>query len=153
MATGDQIPVLDDVDRKIVDVLAADGRTSMRSLATTLHISRASAYNRVERLEKSGVITGYGARLDPRKLGLGLSAYIYLSISQHGWRDVRDKVLQFENVVHAAMVTGDADIVLLVRTRDVEELRQLVIGRLQEMPEIRSTQTVMIFEEIRSGPL
>ncbi len=149
----DDAPEIDDVDRRILDVLTADGRTSMRALAATLHISRASAYNRVERLERAGVITGYGARVDPRKLGLGLSAYIYLSISQHGWRDVRDQVLQFENVVHAAMVTGDADIVLLVRTRDVEELRQLVIGRLQEMPEIRSTQTVMIFEEIRSGPL
>lgn len=150
---GDDEARLDDVDRQIVAVLSADGRTSMRSLAASLHISRASAYTRVERLERTGVITGYGARVDPRKLGLGLSAYIYLSISQHGWRDVRDQVLQFENVVHAAMVTGDADIVLLVRTRDVEELRQLVIGRLQEMPEIRSTQTVMIFEEIRSGPL
>ena len=144
---------LDDVDRQIVALLSGDGRTSMRSLAAALHISRASAYTRVERLERTGVITGYGARVDPRKLGLGLSAYIYLSISQHGWRDVRDQVLQFENVVHAAMVTGDADIVLLVRTRDVEELRQLVIGRLQEMPEIRSTQTVMIFEEIKSGQL
>ena len=59
--SGTQAPPLDDVDRAIVAVLREDGRISMRALAARLHISRAGAYLRVQRLEEAGVITGYSA--------------------------------------------------------------------------------------------
>ena len=60
MPDGQMVP-LDDLDRQIVAALRADGRLSMRALASELHISRANAYARVDRLERSGVITGYSA--------------------------------------------------------------------------------------------
>ena len=60
--SGAQAPPLNDVDRAIVAALSQDGRMSMRALAATLHISRAGAYTRVQRLEEAGVITGYTAR-------------------------------------------------------------------------------------------
>jgi DNA-binding Lrp family transcriptional regulator len=58
---------LDEVDRAIVAALRADGRISMRARAESLHISRAGAYTRVQRLEESGVITGYTATIDPQR--------------------------------------------------------------------------------------
>src|ERR1700685_4288396 len=76
-----QAPVLDDVDRAIVAQLRDDGRMSMRALAATLHISRAGAYTRVQRLEEAGVITGYTAQIDPQRYGYGLSAYVDLKIA------------------------------------------------------------------------
>ena len=62
---------LDDVDRAIVTALCEDGRLSMRALAARLHISRAGAYVRVQRLEQAGVITGYTARVDRSATGSG----------------------------------------------------------------------------------
>ena len=64
-----RMPVLDDVDRAIVAALSQDGRMSMRTLAATLHISRAGAYTRVQRLEQAGVITGYTVQIDPQRYG------------------------------------------------------------------------------------
>jgi DNA-binding Lrp family transcriptional regulator len=138
---------LDDVDRGIVAALRADGRMSMRAIASALHISRASVYTRVERLERDGVITGYGARIDPEKFGLALSAYVYLNVTQQSWKALRRKVLAMPEVEHAALVSGEHDMVLLVRARDAAALRDLVLTRLQDMPEVQGTQTVLIFEE------
>lgn len=139
---------LDDVDRRIVAALQADGRASMRALAELLHVSRASVYQRVARLERDGVITGYAATVDPRALGLGLSAFVYLDVTQHSWKTLRRKVLEIPEVASGALVSGQHDIVLHVRTTDAAALRDLVLTRLQDMPEVLSTQTVLIFDEL-----
>jgi DNA-binding Lrp family transcriptional regulator len=141
---------LDDTDLRIVAALQADGRLSMRALAEQLHISRASAYARVERLENSRVITGYTATIDPRRCGYGLSAYVFLKIAQHSWQAVGREVLSIPEVDHAALVSGEHDIMLLVRTRDAASLRDVVLTRLQGMPEVASTHTVLIFDELSS---
>jgi DNA-binding Lrp family transcriptional regulator len=77
---------MDETDRQIVEALRADGRMSMRALADQIHISRASAYARVARLEREGVITGYTAIIDPVRYGYALSAYVYLDIAQRSWK-------------------------------------------------------------------
>src|SRR6516164_3623323 len=80
---------MDDTDRMIVEALRADGRMSMRALADQIHISRASAYARVARLEREGVITGYAALIESVRAGYTLSAYVYLNIAQRSWKSVR----------------------------------------------------------------
>jgi len=138
---------MDDMDRLIVEALQADGRLSMRALAERLSISRASAYARVARLEREGVITGYAALVDPVRYGYALSAYVYLDIAQRSWKTVRGQLLRIPEVDHVALVSGEHDILLRVRARDAVDLRDVVLTRLQEIPEVRATQTVLIFEE------
>lgn len=140
---------LDATDRRIVDALRGNGRLSMRELAATLHISRANAYTRVQRLERDGVITGYAATVDPQRYGYALSAYVYVRITQQSWKALRDRVRAIPEVAHAALVAGEHDIVLLVRTTDAASLRDLVLTKLQDMPEVQSTRTELIFDELR----
>src|SRR5687768_7080630 len=85
-------PALDEIDRQIVAALSRDGRLSIRALADQIHISRANAYARVERLTGSGVITGFTATVDPLKLGLATSAYVTLSLRQSSWRALREQL-------------------------------------------------------------
>ena len=140
---------LDDTDRALVELLRGDGRAAVRALADELHISRATAYARLDRLQRDGVITGYAAQVDPERYGYGISAYVYLKISQHSWKAVRRRVQQIDEVWHAALVSGENDLVLLVRTRDAASLRDLVLNDLQTMPDVVSTQTVLILDEVR----
>jgi DNA-binding Lrp family transcriptional regulator len=142
---------LDDTDRVIVEALRADGRMSMRALAELAHVSRASAYARVSRLERDGVITGYGAHIDPVRYGYALSAYVYLDIAQRSWKAVRGQLLAMPEVDHVALLSGEHDILLRVRARDAVSLRDFVLTRLQDIPEVRSSQTVLIFEEAAPG--
>jgi len=83
---------LDTVDRAILDTLTHDARMSVRQLAESLHISRASAYSRLKRLQSSGVIRSFRADIDPVAYGFATSAYITLNVEQTGWREVRQRL-------------------------------------------------------------
>ena len=77
---------------------------------------------------------------------------MHLKIAQPAWKPLRARLMTIPEVEHAALVSGDADIVLLVRARDITALRELVLNSFQSMPEVLSTQTVLIFDELGRGP-
>lgn len=142
---------MDDVDRRLLDVLREDARASVRDLADRVGISRANAYARIARLREDGVLRRFTVDVDPRALGLGLPAYVHVRIKQNSWKSFRDRVVALEEAEHVALVAGDFDCVLLVRARDAGHLRELVLGRIQALPEVVATQTVLIFAEHGRG--
>jgi DNA-binding Lrp family transcriptional regulator len=81
------------------------------------------------------------------RYGYALSAYVYLDIDQRSWKSVRRQLLAMTEVDHVALVSGEHDILLRVRASDAVSLRDVVLTRLQDIPEVRSTQTMLIFEE------
>ncbi len=122
----------------------------MRALAERVHISRAGAYARVTRLEESKVITGYRAVVDPAKIGYGVSAFVYVKVAQHSWKAVQARISDIPEVEHAALISGDEDLSLLVRTTDVASLRDLVLSKLQTVSGVMATKTVLILDEMRA---
>lgn len=138
---------MDATDCAILDVLRADARTSIRDVATRVGISRASAYARVKRMTDTKVIRAFTVDVDPAALGLGLPAYVHVRIKQNSWKSFRQKAWALEEAAHVALVAGDFDCVILVRARDAEHLRELVLERIQSLPEVVATQTVLVFEE------
>ncbi|MEU8146849.1 Lrp/AsnC family transcriptional regulator [Nonomuraea sp. NPDC052129] len=146
---GHSASKLDGVDRAIIAELLRDGRMSMRTLAERVHISRANAYARLTRLMDDGVITGFTAELAPHKAGLGTSAYVSVTIEQNSWRTVSARLRSIPYVEHFAMVGGDYDVLVLVRTPDNAALRQVVLERIQDVPGVRATRTWLVFDEAR----
>ena len=142
---------LDPIDRRIVEALVRDGRTSVRTLAETLHISRTNAYARLERLLADGVVTGFGARVDPVRVGLGTSAYLSIAIQQNTWREVSARLREVPYVAHACLVAGDHDVLALIRAPDNAALRTVVLDQVQGIPGVLSTRTWLVFEEF-DGP-
>ncbi|MFC4109746.1 Lrp/AsnC family transcriptional regulator [Micromonospora zhanjiangensis] len=138
---------LDEVDRRILDALVRDGRTSIRTLAERIHISRTNAYARVERLIADGVITGFRARIAPEPAGLMTSAYVSLTIEQNTWREVSARLARMRYIEHAALLGGDHDVLALVRAPDNAALRDLVLNQVQGIPGVLSTRTWLVFEE------
>lgn len=138
---------LDAIDRDILQILHTDGRASIRSVSERVHVSRANAYARINRLIEDGVIRGFGARINHERAGQGASAYITLKIVQNTWRTVREQLRTLPGASHIALVSGDFDVLLLVHTPDNRALRELVLTRLQAMPEVLSTRTLLVFEE------
>jgi DNA-binding Lrp family transcriptional regulator len=148
MADDEQgVRSLDPIDRTILRLLQEDGRASIRSVAERVHVSRANAYARINRLIEDGVIRGFTARVDHERAGNGASAYITLKIVQNSWRTVREKLVTLPGVVHIALVSGDFDVLLLVHTVDNRSLRELVLTRLQAIEEVLSSRTLLVFEE------
>ncbi|WP_214324352.1 Lrp/AsnC family transcriptional regulator [Nonomuraea sediminis] len=138
---------LDDVDRKIITELSRDARLSVRSLAERLHISRASAYSRLDRLITDGVVRGFSVRLDPAMIGLTTSAYVTLRIEQNSWREVSARLREVSGILNFALIGGDFDVLALVRVAGQGELRDLVLNDLHSIPGVLSTRTHLIFDE------
>ncbi|MDX6276632.1 MAG: hypothetical protein QOJ72_760 [Nocardioidaceae bacterium] len=138
---------IDDIDTQILDTLQRDGRLSMRQLAEAVHISRANAYARVERLTATDVITGFAALVDPVARGLGTSAYLTMNVRQTDWREIHSQLRALPGIEHIALVGGDFDVVMLVRARDNSDLRRLVLDDIQAIPGVLTTRTLLVFEE------
>lgn len=143
---------LDSIDGAILRLLQTDGRASIRSVADRVHVSRANAYARINRLIDDGVIRGFGARVNHERAGQGASAYITLKIVQNSWRTVREQLQALPGATHIALVSGDFDVLLLVHTPDNRSLRELVLTRIQAIPEVLSTRTLLVFEETDLTP-
>ncbi|MFG3224379.1 Lrp/AsnC family transcriptional regulator [Kitasatospora sp. NPDC048194] len=150
--SAEQMSRLDRVDRSILRLLQQDGRASIRSVAERVHVSRANAYARISRMVEDGVIRGFTARVDHERAGQGASAYVTLKIVQNSWRTVREQLLELPGVAHIALVGGDFDVLLLVHTADNHALRDLVLNRIQSIPQVLGTRTMLVFEETDQVP-
>lgn len=146
---------LDSVDREILRVLRDDGRISVTQLANAVHISRAGAYSRLERLRNDGVIRGFSAIVDHARMGLTITAVVLLSAGTSGrfrWREFRRRLAEMPEVESAALVTGNADVVVVLRTTDHESLRHLLLEKLQALPHITNTVTLLVIDEVVRRP-
>ena len=143
---------LDGVDRRILDVLTADGRTSVNALAATVNVSRASAYQRLARLRERGVIRRFTVDVDPHALGLPIAALVLVSVEQHSWRQAGEQLRRLPGVEWLAYATGDFDFAVLVRAEDVAHLRDVVLGGFQSIAEVRSTRTIFLLDEPEPAP-
>ena len=139
---------IDRVDRLIIEALVKDARTSIRTLAEQLHISRTNAYARVDRLLRDGVITGFHAAVAPEPAGLGTSAYVSMTVQQNSWREVSAGLREIPYIDHFALVGADYDVLALVRAPDNSTLRDIVLDRIQSVPGVLSTRTWLVFEEV-----
>ena len=140
---------VDDVDRTLIALLRDDGRLSVNELAARAHISRANAYQRIARLRDRGVIRRFTIDVDHRQLGDAITALVLVDIEQHAWRELADRLAHLPGVDYGGFTTGTADVVLLVRAPDMEHLRDVVLEQLQSMPEVRSTQTSFVLQELQ----
>jgi DNA-binding Lrp family transcriptional regulator len=140
---------LDEVDRRLVTLLLEDGRLPVNELAQRANVSRATAYNRFDRLRADGVLAGFTAVVPPEKVGLGVAALVLVNVDQQHWGRTRDALLDLPGLEYLALTSGQFDMVVLVRVADIAALRDVVLVRLHAVKGVRSTQTVFVLEEQR----
>ena len=150
-ASGRQ--VVDDVDRAILRALRDDGRLSVSDLARQANVSRANAYARLERLRAVGVIEGFQVRVNPKAVGLDVTALIFLTVVQGSWREVRDRLTEFPEVEFIGLTAGESDFVVLVRATSTDNLRDVVLERFVTMPQVTNSRTVILLDDFGRAPV
>ena len=118
--------MIDETDRKIIHVLQKDGRASLRKISEEVGVSLGTVSNRVNRMESSGIITGYSVRLDPEKVGWSLNVVIGLRIEKGRLIEIQEKISRDYRVCGVYDVTGDYDSMVIARARDREDLDDLI---------------------------
>lgn len=144
---------LDRIDRAIMDILQNNGRISNVALAKLVHLSPSPCLDRVKRLEDEGYIEGYGAQLNAHKLGLGVLAYIQITLDRTTadiFDHFKQAVVEIPEVEECQMVAGGFDYLLKLRISDMEAYRVL-LGRLVELPGVAQTHTYVVIEQVKQG--
>lgn len=138
---------LDDIDRKILRQLSADGRLSNLALAERVGLSPSACLRRTAALEKSGVIQGYRAVLSPEKTGVGFTAYITVGLNQHT-KPVQEA---FERAMEAAPqvrechnITGPVEYLLRVEVADLAAYKHFNTDILGALPQVRRLTSFVV---------
>jgi Lrp/AsnC family leucine-responsive transcriptional regulator len=147
------MPDLDRTDRKILKALQADGRIATVDLAEKVGLSPTSTSDRVKRLQREGFIAGYGARLDPHRLGLGLLVFVEVSLDKTT-PDVFEKfaeaVKRAPEVLECHMVAGGFDYLVKTRVADMAAYRRFLGDILLALPGVKETRTYAVMEEVKT---
>jgi Lrp/AsnC family leucine-responsive transcriptional regulator len=144
---------LDRIDRKILKHLQADGRIATVELAEKVGLSPTSTSDRVKRLQREGYIAGFGARLDPHRLGLELLVFVEVSLDKTT-PDVFEKfaeaVKRAPEVLECHMVAGGFDYLVKTRVADMAAYRRFLGEILLALPGVKETRTYAVMEEVKS---
>ncbi|HEY1491072.1 MAG TPA: Lrp/AsnC ligand binding domain-containing protein [Steroidobacteraceae bacterium] len=144
---------LDRIDRGLLARLQQDGRTPVSQLAREVHLTVTPTLERVRRLESAGYIEGYFARLNPGRLGLGLLAYVEVSLDRttpDAFEHFKQAMLSHDEVMECHMVAGGFDYLLKVRVTDMESYRRFLGDRIAAVRGVQQTHTYFVMEEVKS---
>ncbi|MBP6781290.1 MAG: AsnC family transcriptional regulator [Ottowia sp.] len=148
------VPELDRIDRKILDILQRQGRLPMTELAHEVGLSTSPVTERVRRLERVGVITGYHARIDPAALGRPLLVFVELTLSAKSgelFEKLRDELLLEPRVLECHLVSGRFDYLVKARLAGMGEYRELLAQILKKIPVPAQSNSYVVMEEIKEG--
>lgn len=143
---------LDRLDRKILDLLQKNGRLPMTELADKVGLSSTPCTERVRRLEREGVITGYHAHVSPVALGKPLLVFVEIKLSAKSG-DVFDKVKKemmfIPEVMECHLVSGDFDYLIKARISEMREYRRLLGNILLKLPSAAESRSYVVMEELK----
>lgn len=145
---------LDDFDRKILKVLAYDGRISVTALAERIGLSKTPCQQRLKRLIEKGVIRGFRAIIDPTRLGTDHVAFTEIKLSdtrQAALTAFNAAVRAIPEVEECHMIASSFDYLLKVRTRDIRRYREVLGERIGSLPHVASTSTFVAMETVKDA--
>ena len=144
---------IDRIDRKILKLLQSDGRIATVDLAEKVGLSPTSTSDRMKRLQREGYIAGFGARLDPHRIGLELLVFVEVSLDKTT-PDVFEKfaaaVRRAPEVLECHMVAGGFDYLVKTRVADMAAYRRFLGEILLALPGVKETRTYAVMEEVKS---
>ena len=143
---------IDRYDRQIIEILQRDGRISNHDLADRIGLSPSPCLRRVRALEESGLITGYRALIDAKKLGLSLMALIHISMDQHTperFANLEAQVGDIPEVLECLLITWqDADYQLKVVVRDMDAYQDLMLDRITRIPGVTGVHSSFVLRRV-----
>ncbi|HET6568120.1 MAG TPA: Lrp/AsnC family transcriptional regulator [Rhodothermales bacterium] len=140
---------IDEIDAKILHLLQAQGRMKRNAIAEEVSLSVPSVSERMRKLEERGVITGYHAVLDAKRLHIDITAFIRVMLeSSDAFTDFVKRAVKLDEVLEVHSITGEGSHMLKVRTRNTTSLEQL-LSRIQSWPKVHGTSTSIVLSSFK----
>ena len=142
----------DEIDLRLLQLLQEDSKRTTKEYANNLTLSVTAVYERIKRLEKSGVITKYVALVDKSKVNRSFVVLCHIKLVQHTKDNVlkfEKEVLQLQEVVECYHTSGDYDYILKIYVRDMQAYRDFMVTKLTALDHIGSTQSSFVINEVK----
>lgn len=146
---------LDEVDREILRILQSDARTPFSEIARRIEMSSATVHDRVSRLREAGVIEGYHAKVNPKAVGYGTSAFVGLRVEQgkdDAVEEFIDRLRDLHGVQEVHLTTGDWDVLVRVYAEDTEGLRELLFEHVANTEGFSRSHTMVVLGTRHDDP-
>lgn len=143
---------LDRIDRQILGILQEQGRISNVDLARRVNLSTTPCAERVRRLERDGVITGYKARVDPEKIGLSICIFLEVKLDHttpSAFERFREAVANLTEVSECYMIAGEFDYLLKLLVSDVAVHRRFMNESLPKLPDVQQTRSYVVVDQLK----
>ena len=140
--------MIDEMDRRILSLLQQDARLSNAEIARRVGMAASATLERLRKLEERGVVRGYEARLDGRKLGYGLTAFIFIRAQDRAESDTGERLKQQPNVLEVHHIAGEDCYLVKVCAADTDELGRMV-REFGAMPSVISTRTTIVLGTLK----
>ena len=141
---------LDSTDLKILKKLQENGKITNLQLSEDIGLSPAPTLERVRKLETAKIITGYHATVDESALGIGIKAFIQLSLGRQAVNfinDFKERIDQIQEIVECYQVTGNCDFLLKIEVADIPAFEDLITNKLSTVEQIGNMQTLVILSQ------
>jgi Lrp/AsnC family transcriptional regulator, leucine-responsive regulatory protein len=144
---------MDNIDIQIIEALQANGRLKHNELAHNLNLAQSTVAERVKRMESQRIIKGYRAVIDAAQMGLSVRAFISIRLGRHEKEIIHRFEEQIRGISHVQAcyhLTGRYDYLLHVLVADLDGLGRLVKDVIAELPGLVTSETFVIFSEIKT---
>lgn len=141
---------LDEINRRIIELLKADARLPLKTLAAEVGLARSSVRERIDRMEKAGIIRGYHADIAPEAMGAALQAHLLVRLTKTPARDTVSRIIHLPGVAACASLTGDTDLIVSVSVADTEALNRLR-DTIASLPHIADLTTAIVLRDEMRG--
>ena len=139
---------IDCLDKKILSLITANARIPYLEVARECNVSGAAIHQRIQRLAKIGVITGSEFIINPKKIGFNTCAYLGVFLDSASlYPKVVAKLREIKEITQCHYITGNYSIFIKVYTKDNEDLKHLLVDKIQTIPGISRTETFISLEE------
>ncbi|MBT3502679.1 MAG: Lrp/AsnC family transcriptional regulator [Candidatus Marinimicrobia bacterium] len=144
---------LDKKDRKLLEVLQLNSRTTNAELAKQVGLSPSSTLERVKKLETSGLIDKYITLLNPRKAGYTCFTFVEVKLARHGETPVENffnSIADMTEVLECHHITGEADFLLKIITKDIPAYEELILHQLSALPNVQNMKTSVVLSTFKN---
>jgi Lrp/AsnC family transcriptional regulator for asnA, asnC and gidA len=139
---------IDNLDKKILSILARNARIAFKDVAAECNVSRAAIHQRVQHLMEDGVITGSGFDVNPKSLGYSTCTYVGITLERGSmYKQVVERLVHIPEIVECHFTTGPYTMLIKLYARDNEQLMDLLNNKLQGINGVISTETLISLEQ------
>ncbi|HRI32808.1 MAG: Lrp/AsnC family transcriptional regulator [Saprospiraceae bacterium] len=145
---------LDKIDVKILNILQENSKITNLELSKKIGLSPAPTLERVKKLEQTGVIESYHAKINAHKVNLAISTFILVNIAWNKPKaldNFMEKIKKIEEIVECFIITGDADVLMKVVTKDMQTYEALLFKKLSQIEEVERLKTLMNLSTIKQN--